>query len=55
MTPGNEADLIFDDLVEELTAKLQAGEAVDIESYVVRHPERGDADPPDGRSSGRAR
>ena len=39
---ANGADPILDDLLEELTAKLQAGEAFDIESYVRRYPERGD-------------
>ena len=33
------ADPILDDLLEELTAKLQAGETVDIEDYVGRYPE----------------
>ncbi len=39
---ANGADPILDDLLEELTARLQAGEVVDIESYVGRYPERGD-------------
>ena len=42
LTPANGADPILDDLLEELTAKLQAGETVDVESYVRRYPERGD-------------
>ncbi|HZY90173.1 MAG TPA: protein kinase [Gemmataceae bacterium] len=41
--PGSaEADPVLAELVEEITDRLQAGEAVDIEAYVARHPERAD-------------
>jgi WD40 repeat protein/serine/threonine protein kinase len=35
-------DAIFDDLIEELTAKLQAGDPVDLDGYVARFPDRAD-------------
>jgi serine/threonine protein kinase len=39
--PGS-ADRVFAELVEELTAKLQAGEAVDIDALARKHPEHAD-------------
>jgi serine/threonine-protein kinase len=37
---GNES--VFDDLVESLTARLQAGERLDVEEIARRHPEHAD-------------
>jgi serine/threonine protein kinase len=34
---------VLDDLFEELTQKIQAGEPIDVEAYVRRHPEQADA------------
>ena len=33
----------LEDLVEELTNRVQAGEAVDVEAYAARHPEHAQA------------
>jgi serine/threonine protein kinase/Flp pilus assembly protein TadD len=38
--PGTSADLLFAELVEELTAKFQAGEPVDVEAFLAQHPEQ---------------
>ena len=37
--PDDGDESIFEDLVEELTDRLQAGEAVDLEAFLARHPE----------------
>ena len=38
--PGEAADPVLAKLVDEITDRLQAGEAVDLEEYAGRHPER---------------
>jgi hypothetical protein len=40
--PDEASDAVLALLVEELTDRLQAGEAVDLEAYIGRHPERAD-------------
>ena len=37
-----EVDQAFDDLVCEVSAKLEAGEAVDLDAIAVEHPEQVD-------------
>src|SRR5262245_44364768 len=39
--PGTD-DKILMDLVDEIAKKIQAGEAVDVEAYVVAHPGQAD-------------
>jgi serine/threonine protein kinase len=36
--PDGGDESLFEDLVEELTDRLQAGDAVDVESFLARHP-----------------
>jgi tetratricopeptide (TPR) repeat protein len=38
--PGEAADPVLAKLVDEITDRLQAGDAVDLEEYAARHPER---------------
>ena len=48
MNPGpdlprsNETDGVLDDLFDQLTAKVQAGEPVDVEAYAREYPEQAD-------------
>jgi hypothetical protein len=38
----SDIDPVLADLVEELAARLQAGEAVDVDAYARRHPAHGE-------------
>jgi serine/threonine protein kinase len=40
--PNDGDESLFEDLVEELTDRLQAGDAADVESFLARHPAQAD-------------
>lgn len=42
LNPVQNSERLLDELVDDITKKMHAGQAVDLETYVAQHPEHGD-------------